>query len=125
MNLTITRLKLFFLVLFALGTMGIWAYQIFYVWPAQKCDDRGAWWDRKGRTCATPLYIPSLTGRPAGMSRKEWSEKQAARQIQRDREGYPTGEAAPAPVVKAAAPAAKAAPVAVTAAPAATTPEKK
>jgi hypothetical protein len=57
--------------------------------------------------------------------RKEWSEKQAARQIQRDREGYPTGEAAPAPVVKAAAPAAKAAPVAVTAAPATTTPEKK
>ncbi|CAN1557401.1 hypothetical protein MCEMIH16_02466 [Caulobacteraceae bacterium] len=125
MNLTITRLKLFFLFLFALGTAGIWAYQIFYVWPAQKCDDRGAWWDRKGRVCATPLYVPSLTGRPVGMSRKEWSEKQAALQVQRDREAYPTGETAPAPVAKVATPAPKAAPAAGTAAPAAATLEKK
>ncbi|MCF8504904.1 MAG: hypothetical protein K9G59_08315 [Caulobacter sp.] len=125
MNLTITRLKLFFLVLFAVGTVGIWAYQIFYVWPAQKCDDRGAWWDRKGRVCATPLYIPSLTGRPVGMSRKEWSEKQAARQVQRDREGYPTGETAPESAAKVAAPVAKAASVAGAAASATATPEKK
>lgn len=99
MNPTINRLKLFFLVLFAVATAGIWAYQIFYVFPARTCDEREGWWDRKGRICATPIYVPSITGRPKGMSRKEWSEKQAARQTQRDREAYPTGDAA-APAAK-------------------------
>ena len=112
MNPTIDRLKIFFLVLFAIGTVAIWGYQILYVWPAQKCDERSGWWEPKGRICGTPLYIPSLTGRPQGMSRKEWSEKQAARQAQRDREGYPTQEtpapaAQPAPAPKAPAPAKK------------------
>lgn len=103
MNPTIDRLKIVFLVLFAIGTLAIWGYQIFYVWPAQKCDDRAGWWDFKGRTCATPIYIPSITGRPEGMSRKAWSELQAARQGQRDREGYPTQDtAAPEPAPKAA-----------------------
>lgn len=97
MNPTIDRLKIFFLVVFAIGAAAIWGYQIFYVWPAQKCDERAGWWDFKGRICATPIYIPSITGRPAGMSRKEWSERQAARQGQREREGYPTGDAAAAP----------------------------
>lgn len=116
MNPTINRLKLLFLVLFAIGAVGIWAYQIFYVWPAHRCDEQGRWWDRKGRVCATPIYIPSITGRPKGMSRKAWSERQAAREIQREQEGYPTAEAA-APAPKA--PAAKAAGAAPTATPAA------
>ena len=111
MNPTINRLKIAFLILFAIGTVGIWSYQIFFVWPAQKCDERAGWWDRKARICAAPIYIPDITGRPKGMSRKEWSEKQAARQIQRDQEGYPTGSATPAttaqpaPAPKAPAPA--------------------
>lgn len=105
MNPTINRLKILFLVLFAFGAVAIWGYQVFYVWPAQKCDNRGGWWDRKGRICASPIYIPSITGRPAGMSRKAWSEKQAARQIQRDQEGYPAGD-----TVETPAPAAKVAP---------------
>ena len=109
MNPTIDRLKIFFLVVFAIGAAAIWGYQIFYVWPAQKCDERAGWWDFKGRICATPIYIPSITGRPAGMSRKEWSERQAARQGQREREGYPTGDAAavPPPGAEPAAPAKK------------------
>jgi hypothetical protein len=89
MNPTIDRLKLFFLAVFAVGTVGVWAYQIFYVWPAKTCDNRGGWWDRQMRICATPIYVPSITGRPVGVSRKAWSERQAALQAQRDREGYP------------------------------------
>lgn len=113
MNPTINRLKLVFLVLFAIGTVAIWGYQFFYVFPAQKCDDRSGWWDRKGRICATPLYIPSITGRPKGMSRREWSEQQAAREIQREREGYPTAEgAAPAAEPPATGTAAPTAPTA-------------
>ncbi|MBI5940944.1 MAG: hypothetical protein HY859_11010 [Caulobacterales bacterium] len=102
MNPTIDRLKIVFLALFAVGAVAIWGYQIFYVWPAQKCDARAGWWDFKGRVCATPIYISSITGRPAGMSRKAWSELQAARQVQREREGYPAGGAAAAPAPEAA-----------------------
>lgn len=109
MNPTINRLKILFLALFAVGAVAIWGYQIFYVWPAQKCDGRQGWWDSKARVCAAPVYIPSITGRPAGMSRKEWSLRQAAREIERDREGYPTGNTAAVPAAaapKAATPAA-------------------
>lgn len=101
MNPTINRLKILFLILFAVGAVAICGYQIFYVWPAQKCDDRKGWWDSKSRVCAAPIYIPSITGRPAGMSRKAWSELQAAREVRREREGYPTQDdsapTAPAP----------------------------
>lgn len=98
MNPTINRLKILFLVLFAVGAAAIGAYQIFYVLPAQKCDDRKGWFDLKSRECGMVLYIPSITGRPAGMSRKEWSEQQAAREAQREREGYPTPDGAAPPV---------------------------
>ncbi len=115
MNPTINRLKILFLILFAVGAVGIWSYQIFYVWPAQKCDERQGWWDRRNRVCAAPIFIPSLTGRPAGVSRKEWSVLQAARESQREREGYDAEAAAaqraaepkPAAPVPAAKPAAK------------------
>ena len=115
MNPTIDRLKLIFLGVFAVMCAGLWAYQIFYVWPAKRCDADGMWWDRATRICAQPIYIPSLTGRPAGMSRKEWSEKQAARQNERDAEGYPVEDVAPSPKA-APAPAPKAAPMARSAA---------
>lgn len=108
MNTTISRLKLIFLALFAVGCAVIWTYQIFVVMPARQCDEQQRWWDPKHRVCATPLYIPSITGRPAGMSRKEWSEQQAARQAEREREGYPTTEEAAPPVKASAAPAAPA-----------------
>src|SRR5215217_4434009 len=114
MNPTIDRLKLVFLGIFAVMCAGLWAYQIFYVWPAKRCDADGMWWDRSTRICAQPIYVPSITGRPAGMSRKEWSEKQAIRQNERDAEGYPTEEVAPPRPAPKAAPAAKAAPAETT-----------
>jgi hypothetical protein len=115
MNPTIDRLKLIFLGIFVLGCAGVWAYQIFWAMPAKRCEANGQWWDGSTRTCAQPMLITSITGRPAGMSRREWAEKQAAQATQREREGYPAAATAPAP----AAPAVKPAP----AAPAA--PEKK
>jgi hypothetical protein len=103
MNRTIDRLKLIFLGIFAIGVVAIWAYQILVVVPARRCEGNGQWWDRDRRICAQPLYIPDITGRPAGMSRKEWSEKKAAEDMAREREGYPAGApAAPAPAAKAA-----------------------
>jgi hypothetical protein len=118
MSKIIDRLKIIFLGLFALGVVGIWSYQIFWVWPAKRCDRQEGWWDASTRTCATPLYLPDLTGRPEGMSREEWSRKQAAKKIQSEQ--YGAGAAAPAgtaggepatstPAPKASAPQAKAA----------------
>lgn len=109
MNPTIDRLKLIFLGIFAVMCAGVWAYQIFYVWPAKRCDAESGWWDRSTRICAQPLAISSITGRPIGMSRKEWSEKQAARLNQREAEGYPAQEEkAPTPTPAAPAPQAPA-----------------
>ena len=111
MNSTIDRLKILFVVIFAIGCAAIWAYQIFYVWPAKKCEAGGQWWDRDRRVCAQPIYIPDITGRPEGVSRREWSEKKAAEKNQRDQLAYPGSPPAPAapatPAPKAAPPAAK------------------
>jgi hypothetical protein len=81
MNPTIDKLKLIFLVVFAIGCAASWGYQVLWAWPQRDCEEKGAWWDRSTRTCAAPIYIPALTGRPEGVSRKEWSEKQAAEAV--------------------------------------------
>lgn len=63
---TIPRLKLFFLGLFFLGCIAVWAYQIFYIWPRDRCEAKQAWWDPQTRVCAAPIFLPKLTGRPIG-----------------------------------------------------------
>lgn len=112
MNPTIDRLKLIFLGVFAVACVALWAYQILYVWPAKKCEAGGQWWDRDRRVCAQPIYIPDITGRPAGVSRKAWSEQKAAEENQRDHLGYPAAPVTPAPAAKAPATPAAAAPAA-------------
>jgi len=87
MNITIDRLKIIFLGIFAVAVVAIWGYQIFYVWPAKACERDQRWWDGSTRTCATPIFIPDITGRPAGVSREDWSKQQAAKAQQRERMG--------------------------------------
>jgi hypothetical protein len=111
MNNAITRLKWIFLGIFAVGVVAVWTYHIFWVWPAKKCEGEGRWWDGPSMTCATPLYIPDLTRRPAGVSREEWSKREAAAKAQRERlgeralAGQGDPAAAPPPVKPAPAPA--------------------
>ncbi len=108
MTNTITRLKWIFLGVFAVGVVAVWGYHIFWAWPAKKCAQQERWWDGATRTCATPLYIPALTGRPAGVSREEWSKRQAAAQQLRDRLGErAVADEAPAPAPPAEKPAKK------------------
>jgi len=64
MTSSIPRLKLFFLGLFAITCAAIWAFQAFYVWPRDRCEAKGAWWDPQARICATPIQISKITGRP-------------------------------------------------------------
>ena len=66
MNPFIDRLKLLFLGLFFIATVAVWYFQLFWVLPARKCESHGGWWDHQTHICATPLYLPNLTGRPAG-----------------------------------------------------------
>jgi hypothetical protein len=63
MNRTITRLKLIFLSVFAILSVGTFVYHIFWAWPGQKCEAAGDWWDWRSRTCARPLLISDITGR--------------------------------------------------------------
>jgi hypothetical protein len=48
---------------------GLFAYEAYYVWPVQRCEANGHWWDAKDHACATPIQIWEITGRaphPAG-----------------------------------------------------------
>lgn len=62
----INRLKLIFLGIFAMSSVAIATYHGIWVWPAQRCEARGAWWDNATRTCATPVPLYVLTGRGPG-----------------------------------------------------------
>ena len=97
MNRTIDRLKLMFLGLFAILSAGALAYHVFWVWPGQKCEAAGDWWDWRSRTCARPILISDITGRP----RTDKASREAAKADAAKREGKAPAKAA----VPAAAPA--------------------
>jgi hypothetical protein len=59
-----SRLMLGFAAVFVAAVAAAFAYQIMYVIPAQKCESVGNWWEPSTRTCATPVYLPHITGRP-------------------------------------------------------------
>ncbi|MGH7022628.1 MAG: hypothetical protein ACREEB_03445 [Caulobacteraceae bacterium] len=56
-----TTAKLAVLALFLAVTAWEIGYQVLYVWPAQKCDREGLWWDPKDRQCLTPIPIEKFT----------------------------------------------------------------
>jgi len=74
--LTTKRLGILFAVLFSLSLVGVFTYQHFYVDPQERCVAEGRWWYEDGRECVTPLYLPNITGRPAGVSRADASREQ-------------------------------------------------
>ena len=94
MNRSIDRLKLIFLVIFAICCVFIWTYQALYVWPRNKCEAMGDWWDWHDRVCAVPMPIWRFTGRlptqppPPSAAKPALSSKPAT----------PIGPAKPAPV---------------------------
>jgi hypothetical protein len=51
------------LALFLAVSAGLVGYQILYVWPAQRCEQAGAWWDARDHECLTPIPIERFTGR--------------------------------------------------------------
>jgi hypothetical protein len=71
--LTFPRLSMIFLGAFGVVLAGIFVLQSYWVDPGERCEADGNWYDIETRTCATPIYIPDITGRPAGVTRAEAS----------------------------------------------------
>lgn len=99
--LTTKRLGILFAGLFALTLVGVFGYQRLFLDPQEKCEAGGRWWYAEQNRCVVPMYLPDITGRPAGVSRAEASNEQnrelveiehrlaaekAARQAQTDRD---------------------------------------
>lgn len=59
----INRTTVVFLGVFLIACLTALVYHVFFVWPRQDCDQRGAWWDSKDRKCAAPMEIWRITGR--------------------------------------------------------------
>ena len=53
-----------FLALFAVGCVGVWAYQVLYAIPKARCEQSGRWWASQYRICGTPVRLSHFTGRP-------------------------------------------------------------
>ncbi len=74
--LSMRRLSILFLGIFAVLVTGALAFQRFYVAPAEACANSGRWWYEEGRECVQPIYLPDITGRPAGVTRAQASDEQ-------------------------------------------------
>ena len=93
-----THLRTLFLVLLFLGTAASAAYQVLVLQPKKACERHGNWWDPKRRTCAYPVDITTITGRPRGSPPVTPGMTTAAAPV--------TAAAPAAPAASAAAPAA-------------------
>jgi hypothetical protein len=63
MNRWIANAKVAMLAMFLVLSVAAFGYEWWYVWPVQKCDQRGGWWDPKDRQCLDPMPIWRITGR--------------------------------------------------------------
>lgn len=84
--LTMRRLGLLFGGLFVLALAGVLVLQRVWVDPGTRCEAKGHWYDIETRTCAVPIYIPDITGRPAGVTRAEASAEKNAELVVLERE---------------------------------------
>ncbi|KAK0331773.1 hypothetical protein LTR94_027585 [Friedmanniomyces endolithicus] len=71
--LTFPRLIMIFFGLFGLTVAGIFVLQDYWVAPGERCEAAGKWYDIETRTCAQPISIAEITGRPIGVSRAQAS----------------------------------------------------
>jgi hypothetical protein len=60
-----SRVQLAYLCLFLCASALLFGYAAVEVWPAERCNSEGGWWDPQDRICATPIPIERITGRKA------------------------------------------------------------
>jgi hypothetical protein len=52
--------------MFVVSVALIWNYQSRVVWPRERCEAHGDWWDDEDRVCAVPMPIWTFTHRVPG-----------------------------------------------------------
>ncbi len=62
--MTMKRLSILFLSIFAVLMAGMFAYERLVVAPGDRCEAGGKWWDPESKVCAQPISIAEITGRP-------------------------------------------------------------
>jgi hypothetical protein len=62
--LSMKRLSILFLSIFAVLLAGMFAYERLVVAPGDRCEAGGKWWDPETKVCAQPISIAEITGRP-------------------------------------------------------------
>lgn len=73
--LTFPRLALLFGVMFVLCVGGLTLFNQLWIAPERDCEESGRWWYPQERQCLTPIYLPDITGRPAGVTREQASDE--------------------------------------------------
>jgi len=58
-----SHIRYIVLGLFLASCLGAYAYQWWFIWPAQKCDRAAAWWDPEDHKCLDPIPVWRITGR--------------------------------------------------------------
>ena len=71
--LTIGRLSVLFFSLFAVMVAGVFVFQHYWMAPGERCEAEGKWYDIQSRTCAQPISIAEITGRPIAGDRAQAS----------------------------------------------------
>lgn len=85
MYLSFKRLAFLFLCIFGVLMIGVVVFRVFWTAPGDRCEAHGGWYDIQTRTCATPIYIPDITGREPGESREAASRRQATELVELER----------------------------------------
>lgn len=65
MKSAVPKTMLGFVALFGVLIVATFVAQTLWWDPAKACERKGAWWDNSTRTCATPVVLSDITGRPS------------------------------------------------------------
>lgn len=85
MDRSMKRISLLFFAVFAVLVAAVFAFDRYWVAPGDRCEAEGGWWDMGERICATPIYIPDVTGRRPGESREDASRRNARELVELER----------------------------------------
>lgn len=86
MYLSFKRLALLFLAIFGVLMIGVMVFHVYWKEPGERCEEQGGWYDIETRVCATPIFIPDITGRRPGESREDASRRGAAELVELERQ---------------------------------------
>ncbi|MCA6226390.1 hypothetical protein [Phenylobacterium sp.] len=64
MSKLIRRVFRITVAVFLAACVVILVVQVVWITPGQECEQAGKWWDWRTRTCAQPILISDITGRP-------------------------------------------------------------